>query len=334
MPATPAPSGHGEFGLIRRHFTRPGRALPPQVVLGVGDDCALLQPTPGHQLAISSDMLVEGRHFLPDADPATLGHKTLAVNLSDLAATGARPLGFTLALALPAMDDAWLSGFAQGLFELADRYACPLIGGDTTRGPLNLCVTVFGELAPGSALRRDAARAKHDVWLSGRTGEARLALALRRGEAWALAAGMTPAQAEACHRRMDTPEPRLALGQALAGVAHAGIDVSDGLAGDLGHILAASGVGAELRVDALPVAPALARLPAPQRLECLAHGGDDYELLFCAPPEQRARIEMLAAQTGTPVTRIGQITVEPGLRWRDAQGAVQPPSGDGFDHFA
>lgn len=334
MPTIPAPEADGEFGLIRRHFTRPGHTLPPQAVLGVGDDCALLQPTPGHQFAISCDMLVEGRHFLPDADPATLGHKTLAVNLSDLAAMGARPLGFTLALALPAVDDTWLAGFARGLFALADRHACPLIGGDTTRGPLTLCVTVFGELAPGSALRRDAARAGHDVWLSGRTGEARLALALRAGDDWALAAGLDPAQAGACHRRMDAPEPRLVLGQALAGVAHAGIDVSDGLAGDLGHILTASGVGAELQIDALPVAPALERLTATRRLECLVHGGDDYELLFCAPPEQRARIEAIATQAGTPVTRIGRITAEPGLRWLDAQGAVQTLPGRGFDHFA
>lgn len=334
MPATPAPRADGEFGLIRRHFTRPGHALPPQAVLGVGDDCALLQPTPGHQIAISSDMLVEGRHFFPDADPATLGHKTLAVNLSDLAAMGARPLGFTLALALPAVDNAWLSAFARGLFALADRHGCPLIGGDTTRGPLNLCVTVFGEVAPGNALRRDAARAGDDVWLSGRTGEARLALALRRGEDWAVAAGIGPSEAEGCYRRMDAPEPRLTLGRALAGVAHAGIDVSDGLAGDIGHILAASGVGADLRIDALPVAPALARLPAPRRLECLAHGGDDYELVFCAPPEQRERIEAIAAQAGTPVTRIGQMTAAPGLRWIDAQGNVQTLPGHGFDHFA
>ncbi len=334
MPATTAPRADGEFGLIRRHFTRPGHALPPQAVLGVGDDCALLQPTPGHQIAISSDMLVEGRHFFPDADPATLGHKTLAVNLSDLAAMGARPLGFTLALALPAVDNAWLNAFARGLFALADRHGCPLIGGDTTRGPLNLCVTVFGEVTPGNALRRDAARAGHDVWLSGRTGEARLALALRRGEDWAVAAGIGPAEAEACYRRMDAPEPRLTLGQALAGVAHAGIDVSDGLAGDIGHILAASGVGVELRVDALPVAPALARLPVPRRLECLAHGGDDYELVFCAPPEQRERIEAIAAQSGTPVTRIGRMTAAPGLRWLDAQGTVQTLPGHGFDHFA
>src|SRR5690606_8060615 len=174
----------GEFELIARHFTR---AAPPAsaVVLGVGDDGALLQPTPGHQLVISTDMLVEGRHFFAGAEPEALGHKALAVNLSDLAAMGARPLGCTLALALPAADEAWAAPFARGLFALADAHACPLVGGDTTRGPLTLCITVFGEVPAGRALRRDAARAGDELWISGRTGEARLALALRRGEPWA-----------------------------------------------------------------------------------------------------------------------------------------------------
>lgn len=332
-PQPPHPSG-GEFGLIRRHFTRPGHALPPSAVLGVGDDCALLLPTPGHPLAVSSDMLVEGRHFFAGADPEALGHKTLAVNLSDLAAMGARPLGFTLALALPAVDDAWLAAFARGLFALADRHGCPLVGGDTTRGPLNLCVTVFGELAPGTALRRDAAREGDDVWLSGRTGEARLALALRRGEDWAAGAAAHADQMAECQRRMDRPEPRLALGQALAGIARAAIDVSDGLAADLGHILRASGLGAELSIEALPVAPGLAALPAARQLDCLVNGGDDYELVFCAPPALRERIGQIARQAGTAVARIGRLVPEPGLRWLDRDGRPQALPSRGFDHFA
>ncbi|HEX5737447.1 MAG TPA: thiamine-phosphate kinase, partial [Hydrogenophaga sp.] len=189
--SAPAPSPEtsspvGEFDLIRRHFQRPGQPGASGVVLGIGDDCALLAPSAGHHLAISTDMLVEGRHFLLGADPLALGHKALAVNLSDLAAMGARPLGFTLALALPDANEAWLAPFAKGLFALADAHACPLVGGDTTRGPLNICITVFGELRPGHALRRDAAQAGDDLYLSGRTGEARLALALLRGEPWAL----------------------------------------------------------------------------------------------------------------------------------------------------
>ena len=249
----------GEFALIARHFSRPGVALPRAVVLGVGDDCALLQPTPGHQLAISSDMLVEGRHFFPHTDPESLGHKALAVNLSDLAAMGARPLGFTLALALPTIDDAWLAAFAHGLFALADAHACPLVGGDTTRGPLNLCITVFGEVLPGRALKRNAAQAGDDLWLSGRTGEARLALAHRLGEPWAGAVEL--GDLNLAQVRMDRPTPRLALGMALSGVAHAALDVSDGLAGDLGHILRASGLGAEIDWATLPLATALAFLP-------------------------------------------------------------------------
>ncbi|MBW0170101.1 MAG: thiamine-phosphate kinase [Hydrogenophaga sp.] len=325
----------GEFELIRRHFQRPLPAGSSAVVLGIGDDCALLQPSPGHQLAISSDMLVEGRHFFADVDPEALGHKALAVNLSDLAAMGARPLGFTLALALPQADNDWLAGLARGLFALADAHACPLVGGDTTRGPLNLCVTVFGEVAPGQALRRDAARAGDDVYLSGRTGEARLALEHLRGTGWALAAtGAAGLNAE-LRARLERPTPRNALGRALAGAgAHAAIDLSDGLVGDLGHILLASGVGAEMRVHDMPLAPALRELPLAQRLECLLAGGDDYELLFTAPPDARARIEAASVRSATPVARVGHITAAPGLRWLDADGRDMPLAARSFDHFA
>lgn len=327
----PEPQG-GEFALIARHFSRPGAALPSAVVLGVGDDCALLQPTPGHQLAISSDMLVEGRHFFPNADPESLGHKALAVNLSDLAAMGARPLGFTLALALPTVDDAWLAAFARGLFALSDAHACPLVGGDTTRGPLNICITVFGEVLPGRALRRDTAQAGDDLWLSGRTGEARLALAHRLGEPWA--AAISAAQLQTPLQRMDRPTPRLALGMALAGLAHAALDVSDGLTGDLGHILRASTLGAEIDWAALPQAPALASLPLAQQQACVLHGGDDYELLVSAAPGAREQMQAAAQASGTPLQRIGRLLATPGLHLIDAQGQRHRLTMRGYDHFA
>ncbi len=319
----------GEFELIARHFTRAAPA-GGAVVLGVGDDCALLQPTPGHQLAVSTDMLVEGRHFFAGAEPEALGHKALAVNLSDLAAMGARPLGFTLALALPAADEAWLAPFARGLFALADAHHCPLVGGDTTRGPLTLSLTVFGEVRPGRALRRDAARAGDDLWLSGRTGEARLALALRRGEPWARG------ELAAVQDRMDRPTPRLALGQALAATegVRAALDVSDGLLGDLGQILQASGLGAAIDAEALPVAPALAALDAEHRLDCLLAGGDDYELLFTADPSAHAAVLAAGASAGVAVTRVGRLRSAPGWRVLDAQGHDLTIRARGFDHFA
>lgn len=318
----------GEFDLIARHFRRPARRSP----LGVGDDCALLAPAAGMQLAVSSDLLVEGRHFLSTVEPARLGHKALAVNLSDLAACGAKPLAFTLALALPTVDDAWLEGFSHGLFALADAHDCELVGGDTTRGPLNICITAFGELRPGQALRRGAARAGDDLYLSGRTGEARLALALLQGEAWAGGAGVLHAT-PGLRQRLDRPTPRLALGQALAGVARAAIDVSDGLAGDLGHILQASGLGAELDLPAVPVAPALQALPPARQWDCLLHGGDDYELLFTADPGSRAAIEAAAQASATPVARIGHLTSEPGVWGVHANGTRHAVATRGFDHF-
>lgn len=319
----------GEFELIRRHFLR--ARTGPAVALGIGDDCALLTPSPGHQLAISSDMLVEGRHFFPDVDPQALGHKALAVNLNDLAAMGARPLGFTLALALPRADDDWLQAFSNGLLALADAHGCPLVGGDTTRGPLNICITVFGEVAPGQALRRDAARPGDELWLSGRTGEARLALERLRGTGWPLA---SPDDEALCRQRLERPTPRLALGQALTGVAHAAIDLSDGLAGDLGHILAASGVGAEIDLTAVPVAPALQPLPEAARTECLINGGDDYELLFTASEALRNEVLRAGAASATPVQRIGRITAGGGLRLLGPDGRAQPLNARSYDHFA
>ena len=271
----------GEFDLIARYFTRPAR----RAVTGVGDDCALWQPQPGMQLAVSSDMLVEGRHFLSTVSPQRLGHKALAVNLSDLAACGARPLAFTLALSLPRIDPAWLQGFSQGLFMLADAHGCELIGGDTTQGPLNICITVFGEVPPGDALLRSGAQAGDDVYLSGSVGDARLALEVFRGSL-----KLDTALFEDARLRMEMPDPRVALGVALRGIANACIDVSDGLAGDLGHILKASGVGAVLTTDwvadSAAISPALQSIPMARRLELALAGGDDYELLFTLPPGQ------------------------------------------------
>jgi thiamine-monophosphate kinase len=321
-----------EFDLIKQYFTRPRRGDPlGRTVLGVGDDCALLAPTPGMQLAVSSDMLVEGRHFFAGADPFDLGHKCLAVNLSDLAAMGAAPLGFTLALALPSADAAWLDGFSRGLFALADAHGCELVGGDTTKGPLNICITIFGEIAPGSALRRDRARVRDDIWISGTLGDARLALAGYLGEAALEASDQLLAG-----RRMHAPSPRVALGRLLAEgrLAHAALDISDGLVGDLGHILAASGVGALLDVDALPAGPVLARQPPALRRRFTAAGGDDYELCFTAPAAQREAIVAAAARSGTPVTRVGRIEAEPGLRLVDADGAPLDLHLRGWDHFA
>ena len=315
----------GEFDLIARFFTRP----PRRALLGVGDDCALLAaPSADEQLAISSDMLVEGRHFFADADPEALGHKTLAVNLSDLAAIGAKPLAFTLAMALPEADAGWLAGFSRGLLSLADRYDIELIGGDTTRGPRNLCVTVLGTVPQRAALLRSGAKPGDDLWVSGTVGDARLALGHRLGE-WTLDA---PEQT-ATMLRMDRPEPRIALGLALRGVAHAALDVSDGLLADLGHILRASGVGATVEADACPASAALRTQELPRRRLCQLAGGDDYELLFTAPQAARRAVEEAAEQAATPVTRIGRIDAEPGLRLIDALGRVLDNAYAGFDHF-
>lgn len=327
------PAQAGEFALIARHFQRAQTPLPASVALGVGDDCALLSPAPGHQIAISSDMLVAGRHFLPDVAPAALGHKALAVNLSDLAAMGARPLGFTLALALPEINDAWLGELACGLFALADAHACPLVGGDTTRGPLNLCITVFGEVRPGQSLRRSAAQVGDDVYVSGDLGGAALALARLQDPA-AGPSGLDDTTWAHLRDRLERPTPRVALGQALVGVAHAAIDISDGLAGDLGHVLRASGVGAELLLEALPQPDAVTALPAAQRLRCVLQGGDDYELVFTAPATARSAVEAAARLSSTPVRRIGHTVKEAGLTLIDGQGRRRPFSGAGFDHFA
>jgi thiamine-monophosphate kinase len=318
-----------EFDLIKQYFQR-RQAARPGTVLGIGDDCALLQPATGRHMAISSDMLVEGRHFFAGADARMLGHKSLAVNLSDLAAMGARPAAFTLALALPEANRDWLAGFSAGLFALADAFDCELIGGDTTKGPLTICITVFGDLAPGQALRRDAARVGDDVWISGTLGDARLALGVYWNEQV-----LTPDLLAAASQRMHMPTPRVALGRLLAegGLAHAALDISDGLIGDLGHILAASNVGATLDADALPAGPVLALQDRSLRRRFTVAGGDDYELCFTAGPEHREAILAAGVASGTAVTRVGSIDALSGLRWVDAEGAPLDLGVRAWDHF-
>ena len=325
-----------EFDLIAKYFARPAERSP----LGSGDDCALLAPSPGMQLAVSSDMLVEGRHFLSTVDPVRLGHKALAVNLSDLAACGAAPLACTLALALPAVDESWLAGFSRGLFALADEHGCELVGGDTPRGPLNICITVFGEVPAGTALLRSAAKAGDDIWVSGSLGDARIALEAFRGRL-----SLSAKAFELARARMEQPTPRVALGQALRGVASAAVDISDGLLGDLGHILSASGVGATVDADIVAgliavfrddsgLASAASLFDLDARRDLALSGGDDYELAFTAPPSARADVELAARTSATAVTRIGRIEAEPGLRVVDTDGTALTRRFTSFDHFA
>jgi thiamine-monophosphate kinase len=318
----------GEFDLIRRFFQRPVR----RAALGVGDDCALLAPAPGMQLAVSSDMLVEGRHFFADVDPRLLGHKSLAVNLSDLAACGARPLAFTLALSLPRADAAWTEAFASGLLALADAHGCELVGGDTTQGPLNICITVFGEVPPGQALLRSGARAGDDIWVSGSLGDARLALEALLGHTT-----LPPGTLAAARQRLEAPTPRVALGQALRGIASSALDVSDGLLGDLGHILEQSRVGASL--DTRLITPLLdtgrqAPLAIDLLHQCTLSGGDDYELCFTAPADRRDAVQAAGRDSATRVTRIGCVETPPGLRLIGPDGAAMAPRWTSFDHFA
>lgn len=327
----------GEFDLIEHYFKRPAA----HAALGVGDDCALLQPQPGTQLAVSCDMLLEGRHFLPTVDPFKLGHKALAVNLSDLAACAAKPLAFTLALALPRVDAQWLAGFSKGLFALADLHGCELVGGDTTRGPLNICITVFGQVpvldGRSQALLRSGAHAGDDLYVSGTLGDARLALEAFRGT-WSL-----PEPLFALARsRMEQPTPRVALGLALRGIATAAIDVSDGLLGDLGHILKRSGVGATVQADVAATLVGARALPNPgspvlsaqQWRDLALAGGDDYELLFSAAPAQRDAVIAAAQSSQTAVTRIGCIDAEAGLRLQDSNRQALVNRYASFDHFA
>lgn len=316
-----------EFEIIREYFSRPA----PSAVLGVGDDCALIAPRPGMTLAVTTDTLASGVHFPGDAAPVQLGHKALAVNLSDLAAMGADPRWVTLALAMPEADEQWIAAFAEGFFRLARRFEVDLVGGDTTLGPLSMTVTAIGEVPPGLALRRDAARPGDEIWLSGATGEAALALAQLQGR---IALG--GAELEACLERLHAPEPRVELGGRLRGFARAAIDISDGLLADLGHILEASDVGAEIEWEKLPRAPGLESCPdRALAAECLLAGGDDYELIFTAPPLRRAEIEAIGRDLGLPLARIGvAVPGEPRVKLLDAGGNIIPTARKGYEHFA
>jgi thiamine-monophosphate kinase len=318
----------GEFDVIARYFTRAVPADRPDVVLGVGDDCALLQPAAGEQWAVTTDTLVEGVHFLPGVDPESLGHKALAVNLSDLAACGAQPRCFLLALALPRIDEDWLERFAGGLLGLADAHGCVLAGGDTTRSPAGAVITVtaIGSVPGDQAMRRSGAAAGDDAWVSGTLGDAALGLAVRQGRIADLAADGPIA-------RLEWPEPRVALGLALRGIATSAIDLSDGLLGDLGHVLERSGVGARIEWDRVPRSAALRRhAEADQRRWALA-SGDDYELLFTAPPDRRQAVGRAAATAAVAVSRIGAITSTGRLELVDADGRAMDTAARAFDHF-
>lgn len=324
-----------EFALIHRYFEALTPAAP-DVVLGIGDDCALLRPAPGEDLALTCDTLVAGRHFPRRTAPADIGWKALAVNLSDLAAMAATPRWFTLALTLPEDDEAWLAGFAEGLRAMALQGGIALVGGDTTRGPLSITITAIGSLPRGAALRRSGARPGDLVCVTGTLGDAALGLA-RTGFPSAAEAGERQPCAQTQHdeawlrARLDRPMPRIAAGLALRGLATAAIDLSDGLAGDLAHILHASGVGADVEAERLPMSEAFARQHEPrERLRLQAGGGDDYELCVTVPP---ARLAEAQAALALPLTAVGRITAEPGLRWHDAQGRAIDTAVTGYRHF-
>lgn len=314
-----------EFELIAKYFTR----APRHAVLGVGDDAALIVVSPGHELAATTDMLVEGVHFFPDVSPLSLGHKALAVNLSDLAAMGATPRWAMLALSLPAADAEWVKAFAAGFFALAERYDVDLVGGDTTRGPRNICVQVMGEVAQGRALRRDGAKPGDDVWVSGHLGDAAAAVAHRKGELL-----LREPLLGHCLARLDRPTPRVELGGRLVGLASSVIDLSDGLLGDLGHVCERSGVGAGIGFAQIPCSAELMPLRhhAPVTRAILA-GGDDYELCFTAGSGNRSGIDRLAGSLGIALTRIGSIIEGSTVTVLDENGRPMILQEPGFDHF-
>jgi thiamine-monophosphate kinase len=327
----------GEIDLIARYFKpldRPGGRARADVVLGVGDDAAILRVPAGQELIAAIDTLVSGTHFLPGCDPASIGHRALAVNLSDLAAMGATPAWALLALTLPVAEQGFLGAFARGFGALAAAHEVALVGGDTTAGPLAATVQVLGFAPPGVALRRDGARAGDRVFVSGTPGDAAAGLLLERGaEGGLVPPAALAAEAEALRRRFLFPTPRVALGVALRGLASACIDVSDGLAGDAGKLAAASGCGVRLEADALPVSEALVALVGRERAQALAlGGGDDYELCFTVPPSRLAELPAALARGGCLAHGIGVLEHAPGLRLvRGGSILSQPPQG--FDHF-
>jgi thiamine-monophosphate kinase len=317
-----------EFNLIARYFTRPTK----RAVLGIGDDGALIKVATGCELAISTDTLVEGVHFFAGADAEKLGHKSLAVNLSDLAAMGATPRCVTLALTLPTIDEVWLAAFSRGFFALADEFDVELIGGDTTRGPLSITLTVMGEIEAGRALRRDGAKVGDDIWVSGTLGGAALALMHMQNKIQ-----LQPHIFLRVEDRLHCPSPRIALGKTLLGTATSAIDISDGLVADLGHICERSKLSAMIERDLLPLASALMSVSADLRDECALSGGDDYELCFTAPAAARAAIEIAGAKCGVAVTRIGSMKIPDSnqlVKVIDGSGQDVSPKRPGYDHFA
>lgn len=314
-----------EFDLIRKLQSIVGNPDDPSCVLGIGDDAAVLEPVPGRQLVVCTDTLVEAVHFPAGTDPRAIGHKSLAVNLSDLAAMGAEPEWFLLALTLPDADEQWLAAFAAGMGDLAGRTGVSLVGGDTTHGPLSITVTAAGSVAPGTALTRGGARPGDRVAVSGCPGLAAQALE-------ALMAGKEPPGSSL--KALEYPEPRLALGQALCGLATACIDLSDGLLADLGHILAQSGVGAEIDLACLPQSGTLADLAEEQRWRLQLGGGDDYELCFTVPAEKEAELTALARSCGVGLTVIGAVTEGPDLVMRRPDGSRYEQATRGYEHFA
>lgn len=318
-----------EFDIIDRYFTHPASGA----VLGVGDDAALIKAATGMELAVSTDMLLSGHHFFPGADPRKLGHKSLAVNLSDMAAMGARPRWATLALALPEAivraENKWLEAFADGFFGLARTHQVELIGGDTTCGPLNICVTIIGEVPEGKALRRSGARPGDDIWISGYLGDAALALAHEQRRIM-----LEPGEIAACLPALHTPTARVQLGQRLMGIACSAIDISDGLLADLGHILKSSKVAAVIRMNEINCSTVMKKyLPQTLAIKCLLAGGDDYELCFTAPESKCGKIRMLSRDLGIPLTRIGSIGEGEGLTVLDVENKLVTLETKGYDHF-
>ena len=315
----------GEFDLIRRFFLEPS-AKRAGTVLGIGDDCALLDCPPGMELAVTVDTLVSGIHFLPDVDPEKLGHKALAVNLSDLAAMGAKPAWCTLALTLPNVDEAWLSAFSRGFFSLANRFGIALVGGDTTRGPLSITLQALGLVPVGQALRRSGARPGDLIYVSGPLGTAGLGLRMRQG--------LTTVFDAAAIGALECPEPRVALGERLRGLASACIDISDGLAADLGHLLAASQVGATLDVEHIPLIKSVRQFVRDnQHGDLPLTAGDDYELCFTVPTDRQAKVDSLLERLELPGQCVGAIETTPGLRIQ-RHGQPIALNFSGYDHFS
>ncbi len=313
-----------EFNLIAKYFTRPAQ----QADLGIGDDAALIRVTQGQQLAISADMLVAGTHFFHDASPYSIGWKSLAVNVSDMAAMGAQPKWATLAIALPEVNEPWLTEFSQGFFACAQAFNVDLIGGDTTRGPLTLSVQIMGEVPLGQAIQRNGAKAGDDIWASGVIGSAALGLAHLQGKV-----NLTEPTTSHCLTALTTPTPRVALGLALRGVANSCIDISDGLTADLSHILKASNLGAKLALEDIHCDDYLrTRLNDGNIQQCILAGGDDYELLFTAPKSQRDHIQQLSQQLELPISLIGEATPQLGLVVSHHQQTLDITK-KGFDHF-